>query len=204
MRPTVQASDGQRYVDSECPSSCSAAGPPVSTRTVLHMYVMGWCSAKACIQPGMVRDRHVGRRAEAEREHEERQTLRRLRAPGEEAHGDEQPDEGEAVQHGQPERRQRTRGRAADAEPDGEADRRHDDDAPGHEGGIGTHPPRHDGEQPDRQRAQPVEEAAWRSSATPLLALMPWKSTPVTTKPGTRKSTYDRLPVTAETAPPKT
>ena len=27
------------------------------------------------------------------------------------------------------------------------------------------------------------------SSATPLAALMPWKSTPVTTKPGTRKST---------------
>ena len=28
-----------------------------------------------------------------------------------------------------------------------------------------------------------------RSSATPLAALMPWKSTPVTTNPGTRKST---------------
>ena len=27
------------------------------------------------------------------------------------------------------------------------------------------------------------------SSATPLAALMPWNSTPVTTKPGTRKST---------------
>ena len=41
------------------------------------------------------------------------------------------------------------------------------------------------------------------SSATPLAALMPWNSTPVTTNPGTRKSTYDRSPVWP-TAPPKT
>jgi hypothetical protein len=37
MRPTVHASDGQRYVESGCPSNCCAAGPPVRIRTVLHM-----------------------------------------------------------------------------------------------------------------------------------------------------------------------
>jgi hypothetical protein len=40
------------------------------------------------------------------------------------------------------------------------------------------------------------------SSATPAAAPMPEKSTPVTTKPGTRKSTYGTGP--ASMAPPNT
>ena len=39
-----------------------------------------------------------------------------------------------------------------------------------------------------RLRSRSKRPPSW-SSATPLAALMPWKSTPVTTKPGTRKST---------------
>ena len=50
--------------------------------------------------------------------------------------------------------------RAADAEADGEAHRRHDEHAPGDERRVGAHPPGDDGQQPDGQAAQAVEEAA--------------------------------------------
>ena len=91
---------------------------------------------------GHGRHRHVGRRDEAQREDEEREALRRLRAARHETQGDEEPDEGEAVEDGQAERRQHVGRRAADAEADGEADRRHDDHAPGHQRRVGADPAR--------------------------------------------------------------
>ena len=59
-----------------------------------------------------------------------------------------------------PKRGQRLAHGAADAEADGEANRRHHEHAPGDERRVGAHPPGDDGQQPDGQAAQAVEEPA--------------------------------------------
>ena len=90
----------------------------------------------------------------------------------------------------QPEGDERVDDESGRAEADGEADRQRGDDAPRDERGVGEGPPDRQRQPRDRQRAQAVERhRVVRSSATPAAALIPENSTPVTTKPGTRKST---------------
>ena len=171
------------------PSSCSAAGPPVRTALccTCASSVGGWrspASSPAWSRPGRMRSTRT------QREHEKRQSLRRLRASGHQAQTMNSQTKRSRTTWSAPNAAARRRA-AAEAEPHREADRRHDDHTPGDERRVGAHPAGHDRQQSDRQAAQPVEETSLEVLGQPLAAPMPWKSTPVTTNPGTRKSTYE-------------
>ena len=177
-------------------AAACAAGPPVKIRTVLTSasWVGMWrspASSRAWSTPAR---RPLETKLSGKTRNERPWAAWGL--PAIEAEGDEHPDEGEAVEDGQAERRQRLS--AVDPpirNPTAKAHHRHHEARP--------RPPA-----PCRRRPCPVtmdisrmgrlrrrsKRPPSRSSATPLAAPMPWNSTPVTTKPGTRKSTYVQVP----------
>ena len=174
-------------------------GPPVSSRTVLTMNVIGWLLAKACIQLGMVADRHVGRRHEASGNTRNDMPWADWGLP---ATGRWQM---KSQTKAKPYSTQSPKAASAGARRAAIGSRRRSRRPssrarPSHQR-VSARPGRDDGQQADRQAAQPVEQARPRCPRPRRAAPMPGNSTPVTTKPGTRKSTYGS-PVSI--APPKT
>ncbi len=167
------------------------------------MYVSGWCSANACIQPGIDSTGTYALETNVSGNTSSAIPCAAWALPANSpsvmnSHSNANPN----TTHS-PNARQRVRRGPVHPEADGEPDRDRDDRGPTRAQAVSA------SARPARTELRGIgsdfsrsTNPCSRSSATPVAAPMPENSTPVVTNPGTRKSTYRIPPMSI--APPNT